>query len=273
MEERLKRRLVGAVVLVLAVVIFVPMFLGTPHEIQVESSMAGDSASKDSEGEVKVEGDPPSVARPAETVSIVRIASDGTVKHESTSQALEAVDPDKKTPSSEDDSKAKTKDDQAGAADRASASKSPPATPSTSTSDQRARSDTPEESASGESSTSEPAKREAAKNEPSGEGRKAGAPATPTIASPGGWVVQVGSFSDAKNAETLKEKFRKNGYRVFTVSGGDGGDNAKMTRVFVGSEDTRKKADALKIRIEGDRRVGIAKGLVRPWPEEAQEGR
>lgn len=260
MEERLKRRLVGAVVLVLAVVIFVPMFLGTPHEIHVETSPTGDSASKDPE--VEDEGDTPVVARPAETVSIVRIASDGTVKHESTSAALVAVDPGKKAQTAKDDSKAAVDDDSSGGKDRASVADRPPAKPVTSASDETASPDKLDEPLSGDSLGSELAE----------EDRKAGASATETIASPGGWVVQVGSFSDAKNAETLKEKFRRSGYRVFTVSGRNASDDTRMTRVFVGSEDSREKADALKVRIESDRRIGISKGLVRPWPDEAHQG-
>ncbi|MBF2760952.1 MAG: SPOR domain-containing protein [Ectothiorhodospiraceae bacterium AqS1] len=258
MDERLKRRLVGAVVLVLAVVIFVPMFLGTPPETHLEQSANGDSAAV-----VSATGNPedeeksatPTVNRPAETVSIVRIAADGTVKHESTSAALQAVDPGKKNPPAEDDSKARDKGQEGEGNDRAAAADKSPA------SDGAVKTDPPE------SPIDEPSENESAKDD-----KPSASAATETIASPGGWVVQVGSFSDAGNAEALKETIRKNGYRVFTISGRNAGDNARMTRVFVGSEGSREKAESLKARIESDRRIGNVKGLVRAWPDEAQKG-
>ncbi len=270
MEERLKRRLVGAVVLVLAVVIFVPMFLGTPHTIYVEAPTSGDSASPGTtpvaENERSDESDARAVERPAETVSIVRITSDGRVKHESTA-APEAVDGADKTQPAADDENARK--EEVSVADKSIAEPAVPAND-----EKAAAADTAsDEPPPGESARGEAESIETAENEPPEKDGKENASDRQASASPGGWVVQVGSFSDAKNAETMKERLRKNGYRVFTVSGRNAADNTRMTRVFVGSESSRKKANTLKARIESDERIGVAKGLVRPWPDEADKSR
>ena len=56
-----------------------------------------------------------------------------------------------------------------------------------------------------------------------------------------GWVVQLGSFSNARNAVALRDKLRKAGYQAFVESAGSGAD--EVTRVFVGPESKRERSE------------------------------
>jgi DedD protein len=62
------------------------------------------------------------------------------------------------------------------------------------------------------------------------------------------WVVQVGSFSDQKNADALSDKLKKLGYTAFVeqsaVKQGD------IYRVRIGPELNKEKADAMKVTLQ-----------------------
>lgn len=55
------------------------------------------------------------------------------------------------------------------------------------------------------------------------------------------WDVQLGSFSNAQNANTMVKKLRKNGFNAYTKIGSNA--KGKATRVCIGPELSRNKAD------------------------------
>ena len=75
------------------------------------------------------------------------------------------------------------------------------------------------------------------------------------------WVVQVGSFSDRKNAQALRDKLRKQGYASFVES--INGDAGRVYRVRVGPELSKAAADKLSTRLSKE--AGL-KGLVQVYP-------
>jgi cell division septation protein DedD len=86
------------------------------------------------------------------------------------------------------------------------------------------------------------------------------APARPANPSATGFVVQVGAFASASDAQALRDALRKAGFDAFTdtVPGASG----PLTRVRVGPVVTRAEAEALKGRLQA-----IGKdGMVRPHP-------
>nr|VFK02553.1 MAG: DedD protein [Candidatus Kentron sp. H]VFK02746.1 MAG: DedD protein [Candidatus Kentron sp. H]VFK06664.1 MAG: DedD protein [Candidatus Kentron sp. H] len=72
------------------------------------------------------------------------------------------------------------------------------------------------------------------------------------------WVVQVGSFSDQKNALRMRDRLRAKGYRAF-VKSVKGNLTKAVTRVFVGP--TLRREDALRAskKLRGDLDI---KGIV-----------
>ncbi len=75
------------------------------------------------------------------------------------------------------------------------------------------------------------------------------------------WAVQLGSFSNADNATALRERLRSQGFTAFTDSVYL--NNEKTTRVYVGPELLRSKADAAAKRLESELKL---KGLVVRYP-------
>ena len=62
------------------------------------------------------------------------------------------------------------------------------------------------------------------------------------------WVVQVGSFSNSKNALALRDKLRKKGYRTFVESIKT--DSGKMYRVRVGPELDKAKIEKAQKKLK-----------------------
>ncbi|PHS71990.1 MAG: sporulation-like protein [Cycloclasticus sp.] len=61
------------------------------------------------------------------------------------------------------------------------------------------------------------------------------------------WVVQVGSFSDQKNADALSTKLKSAGFSAFVEQmAGKSGD---VYRVRIGPELSKEKADAMKLTL------------------------
>lgn len=79
----------------------------------------------------------------------------------------------------------------------------------------------------------------------------AAAPAVPSAAK--GWVVRVGSFSSAENAQGLRDQLRAKGYAAFVDQAAI--DGKTMWRVHVGPEAQRERGDALRDRIERDMKL------------------
>jgi len=75
------------------------------------------------------------------------------------------------------------------------------------------------------------------------------------------WAVQVGSFNNRSNALGLKEKLRKKKIHAFVERIMK--NNKAVYRVRVGPEITRKKAEALKLKLQKDLKLS---GLVVKHP-------
>src|SRR5690606_41714401 len=100
---------------------------------------------------------------------------------------------------------------------------------------------------------------------PSSPAPAAGAPAsrtTPATAAPGvGFAVQVGAFSNAAEAERLRERLRGLGFTAFTDTVDT--ERGRLTRVKAGPVPAREDAERLKSQLRS--RAGLD-GLVRPHP-------
>ncbi|WP_022964203.1 SPOR domain-containing protein [Halopseudomonas pelagia] len=82
-------------------------------------------------------------------------------------------------------------------------------------------------------------------------------PTPAPTAGQGDWVIQLGSFSAAANADGFKEKLVEQGYNAYTVAAT--ADGKAITRVYVGP--VLDRASANRLRDELERRQG-AKGFV-----------
>jgi len=74
------------------------------------------------------------------------------------------------------------------------------------------------------------------------------------------WAVQLGSFSNKDNAETLAADLRKQGYAAFLSQLAT--DKGQLHRVRIGPQKDRASAEAMASRLE---KVGH-KGQVVPHP-------
>jgi DedD protein len=83
-------------------------------------------------------------------------------------------------------------------------------------------------------------------------------PAERDSASGSGWAVQLGSFSNADNAERLARDLRARGYKAFVSPYESGGQ--KRSRVRVGPEQDRARAEQLaqRLRREGRQAAVVA---------------
>ena len=88
------------------------------------------------------------------------------------------------------------------------------------------------------------------------------APAAPGARADGDWLVQLGSFSNARNARALRDRLRSGGYPAFTRSTTH--DGAKVTRVYVGPQASREQAEQMVSRLLRETRL---KGMVLRNPE------
>jgi DedD protein len=191
MDELLKQRLVGAAVLVLLAVIFIPMILD-----------------RSPEREVRIEHPTlPARAEPEFSSRIVPLAEPRTPLVES--EPGRQIVPESKPPK--------------------------PAVRGSSSSALTAEAKPP---ATGEKPAPAPAPQPKATKE-----------AEPP---PAAWAIQLGSFSSAKNAIELRDKLKKMGYVAFIETAQV--DGKEITRVFVGPELTKERAEELvkKLRAEID---------------------
>lgn len=72
-----------------------------------------------------------------------------------------------------------------------------------------------------------------------------------TVAGPGAWAVQVGSFAQETNALVLRDRLRQQGFEAFTEEVSSEGRS--LWRVRVGPVPTRERAEALKAELEEQR--------------------
>jgi len=86
-------------------------------------------------------------------------------------------------------------------------------------------------------------------------------PPPPTsLPAPSAWVLQVGNFGSRKNADALRERLRRNGFRAFVDEKVKGG--ATTYRVFVGPELIKGNTDILKRELKEDLNLN---GIVIPY--------
>lgn len=70
------------------------------------------------------------------------------------------------------------------------------------------------------------------------------------------WVVQVGSFSDQKNADALSAKLKKAGFTNFIEE--SSGKQGETYRVRVGPELNKEKADEMKMALQKEQKLSNA---------------
>jgi len=85
--------------------------------------------------------------------------------------------------------------------------------------------------------------------------------ATVTIGKPKAWTVQLGAFSDAKNANRLVSRLRKKGFDAYTRPIRDA-NGKRLLRVYVGPEIRRESATHLRDTL---RMAFHLKGVVRKY--------
>ena len=220
MEQRLKQRLVGAIVLVSLAVVFVPILFDSPRELD-----EGYSATP-------IAGIP---ERP-------RVESDAPARI-----TIEAPE----TPRLDAEAERERQAPDANTADRRA---SPEAS-------------APAAGASGQSASARPSDASSARSEPaagsdaaSAKKQAAGAPAAAggsAAAASNGWMVQLGSFRMAENAQALRRRLQAKGYPASVEPGPSA--QGEVFRVFVGPMSRRKQAEDSAARL---RREMALQGIV-----------
>ena len=217
MEERLKERLVGATVLVLLAVVFVPMLLDVPW--------------KEGEGTPDAIPERPRGGFTTKTISLGEPETprlDAEIEREHRRHAQEATDAPR---------------DSTGTSATASA---------TTTRNETSLAAAPQEPAVA------PQESAAASQEPAAA-RESAAEAAGTA--PGGWAVQLGSFSVPKNALALRDRLRSKGYAAFIESGFTA--EGEVSRVFVGPVLERGRAESSMAKLRREMQI---EGIVVRYP-------
>ena len=234
MEERLKQRLVGAVVLVSLAVVFVPILFDMSHETGEEM--------------------------PADLISGVPERPQGGFGS-SASGMLEAP----RTPrlDTELERERSRNASRADAGERTASSRAPVAGATPGSSDipvSAQATDGSGEPASGSPPAPSIARAESApaKQEP---GRGSATKPVAETSAAGGWTVQLGSFVRSENALALHKRLQAEGYPTFVESGSS--VRGKVSRVFVGPMPDREQAKASAAKLK---REMALEGIVVPYP-------
>ena len=217
MEERLKQRLVGAIVLVSLAVVFVPILFDSSHEPDGELSA------------------PPVAEIPERPRDRSASPASDAIEAPETPRLDAEVERERSRPAPVPD--AAGRDAPSGAL--------APGSPSTS-SEAPASTGASGSPASAPRSDSPPARPEPAAGEPDDASGKTPAARAPAAASDG-WAVQLGSFREPKNALALRERLQAGGYSAFVEPGSSARD--KLSRVFVGPMPSREQARASAARL------------------------
>lgn len=235
MDERLKQRAVGGVVIVALLVIFVPMFLDFSDE--------GEPGTTASVVPPKPQAEMQTLEIPLADLQDRQVADALPPPTESDADILGEVMDDVRPQDSGEAPELAAAATAATAVAAAAPSAQPEPAPA-------------KESAPAKSPTTV-AKAEAPKSK--------AAPPKPQLAGPNtgakAWAVQVGSFTKRDSAEKLRDRLRKSGYRAFVTTAEAGGKT--VVRVRVGPELERADADQLRKRIEKELQLQ-AKVVVHP---------
>lgn len=254
MEERLKQRLVGAIVLVSLAVVFVPVLFDTPHEVSEETSATPIS---------EIPERPPSGFGSSETITLDLPKTprlDDEMERER-NRTASAADAENRRVSSEALA-ATSAVPEATVSVRAASEDS--VSGSTSTSSGAAASTkvagASEQPVSGtrpESSTARSAPAPAARKPDDGSGKTQDL----EVSAAGGWTVQLGSFLKSKNALALRKRLQAKGYPAFVESGSS--VQGEVSRVFVGPMPDLEQAKKSAVKL---RREMALEGIVVPYP-------
>lgn len=179
MEQRLKQRLVGAIVLVSLAVVFVPILFDSPRELNEGYSTTPIAGIPE---RPRVEADAPARIT-IEAPETPRL--DAEVEREHSRQGSGTT-----------------------AAERGASSDAPAAAPGATG-----------PSASTRSSASSSADAAPAAAPPDGASGKKQAAADASAAASGGWLVQLGSFRESENARALRKRLEAKGYTAFVEAG------------------------------------------------------
>jgi len=255
MDERLKQRAVGGVVIVALLVIFVPMFLDfsedgqegaatsvVPPQPQAEMQTLEIPLADLQERQV-ADGVPPGTESPEQILAEAMDAEVmGDIRPQAEANPDQVLDP---LPPQALSEMSPTPPPPPAAA---KAPSPPPAkAPASSTAKAPAPAKAPQKLAA-----APPPKSKIAEPKPKLAGPTTGSKA---------WAVQVGSFTKRESAEKLRDRLRKSGYRAFVTSAQAAGKT--VVRVRVGPELERADADQLRKRIEKDLQLQ-AKVVVHP---------
>ena len=214
MEQRLKQRLVGAIVLVSLAVVFVPLLFDSPRELDEGYSATPIDGIPE---RPQVEADAPARIT-LEVPQTPRL--DAAVEREHGRQGAGTA-----------------------AADRGASSDAPAS--SSASSDASAAAP----AATGPSASSSAGAAPAAAAPDDASGSKQAATDASAAAS-GGWLVQLGSFRESENARALRKSLEARGYTAFVEAGPSA--QGEVFRVFVGPMPRREQAEdsAAKLRSE-----------------------
>ena len=231
MEERLKQRLVGAVVLVSLAVVFVPILFDMPGEPNGETSAD------------LISGIPerPQVgfgSSASGTLDAPRTPRLDTELERERSLDASRADAGERTVSSDVSVSGTTPSVPGAPAPTAGASGQPASDARSETSVARA--------------DPAPAKKQA---EPGSSSK----PVAETSAA-GSWIVQLGSFLKSENAAALRKRLQAGGYTAFVESGTSA--RGDVSRVFVGPMPDREQAKASAARLQ---REMALEGIVVPY--------
>ena len=223
MEQRLKQRLVGAIVLVSLAVVFVPLLFDSPRELDEGYSATPIDGIPE---RPQVEADAPARIT-LEVPQTPRL--DAAVEREHGRQEAGTAAADRGASSDAPASSSASSDaSDASAAAPAATGPSASARPSASSSAGAA----PAAAAPDDASGSKQAATDA------------------SAAASGGWLVQLGSFRESENARALRKSLEARGYTAFVEAGPSA--QGEVFRVFVGPMPRREQAEdsAAKLRSE-----------------------
>ena len=224
MEQRLKQRLVGAIVLVSLAVVFVPILFDSPRELN-EGYSAAPLAGIPERPQVEADAPARITLEAPETPRL-----DAEVEREHGRQGAAGTAAADRGASSDAPASSSASSDASDASAAAPAATGPSASarPSASSSAGAAPAAAPPDDASGSKQ----------------------AAADASAAASGGWLVQLGSFRESENARALRKSLEARGYTAFVEAGPSA--QGEVFRVFVGPMPRREQAEdsAAKLRSE-----------------------
>ncbi len=261
MDEGLKQRLVGAAVLVLLAVIFVPMLLESGREPGgIESAPQTPSSSQSAFSSRVIPIDEPAEATP-ESIAPPSSPESGPVGEETRELATSRTAEIPLAPEASQAPEVPQAPEvlSSGGESQVAAIVPEPVTAPGPEPEERAEAE-PEERTDAEPEVP------AAVEPPEGSREEGSPPAESASEEPPasvGWAAQFGSFAERRNALVLRNRLRAQGYPAFTESASSG--QAEVTRVLVGPEPTRDRTVAV---IEALRRDTGLDGFVVRHPRD-----